>query len=332
MSKPHLADVAREAGVSVGAASLALSGRGRISEATRQRVREAAARLGYAADPIARAMRGGVLPLVGLVITDLADPAEFEMWAAFWSQVMGTLSVAAARRKFGFVLLPALADTELTSVPLAGYALIGTDVPDAEVDAAVATGRPVLTDTLTTNPGVAVRIDVGYEASTLAALDHLHLMGATRPGLLGVGNDTGWGRAVTEGHRRWQERSGVDSPMGDLLSADHPGEEAVEHLLEQGVDAIVTVFTDPDAIVGTLARHGRTVGDDIMVVAVDEDFHGHFARQGITTVGIGLRDVIHRAVDRFVDLIEGDQTSSRLVSCAISVNPRRSSGPLVRGS
>jgi LacI family transcriptional regulator len=51
-SRPTLQSVARAAGVSVGTASEALRGIGRISEGTRERVRAAAARLCYAPDPI----------------------------------------------------------------------------------------------------------------------------------------------------------------------------------------------------------------------------------------------------------------------------------------
>lgn len=332
MSKPHLADVAREAGVSVGAASLALSGRGRIAEATRQRVREAAERLGYHADPVARAMRGGRLPLIGLVLTDLRDPAEFELWAAFWSQALTSLSLAAVTRHYGFVLLPRLAGTDLSAVPLAGYAVIGTDVSDDDVQAALATGLPVLTDSAVDDPAISVRIAVDYDRTLIDTLEHLRAAGARLPGVLGVGNDTGWGRSVVEGHRQWVRSTGIDAPIVDMqpdaFEGEHPGERAVEHLLEQGVDAIVTVFTDPRAILSAAERHGRTIGRDLLVVAIDEDFQGDFARHDITTVSIDLPDIIGRSVDRFIAVIEGAATAPAVVPTTATLHRRGSSGPL----
>ena len=59
-SSPLMADVARTAGVSVAAVSIALSGRGsstRVSEATRLKIRKAALRLGYRPDIRGRSLR-----------------------------------------------------------------------------------------------------------------------------------------------------------------------------------------------------------------------------------------------------------------------------------
>ena len=68
-AKKTLADVARLAGVSVSTASIAFSGSGPISEATRGRVRAAAAELGYdGPDPRARSLRQGRSGVIGIVL------------------------------------------------------------------------------------------------------------------------------------------------------------------------------------------------------------------------------------------------------------------------
>ena len=71
---PTIADVARHCGVSVASVSNALSGTGRVSEKTRERVLEAARRLGYSASPVARALRMQRSWSMGLVIPDIANP------------------------------------------------------------------------------------------------------------------------------------------------------------------------------------------------------------------------------------------------------------------
>lgn len=64
-----LADVARLAGVSVSTASIAFSGSGPISDSTRERVRAAAAELGYdGPDPRARSLRQGRSGVIGIVL------------------------------------------------------------------------------------------------------------------------------------------------------------------------------------------------------------------------------------------------------------------------
>src|ERR1700760_4769758 len=65
-----IADVARLAGVSQGPASKALNGRGSISPDTVRRVREAADKLGYQANTLARGLLAGRTWTVGLITTD----------------------------------------------------------------------------------------------------------------------------------------------------------------------------------------------------------------------------------------------------------------------
>lgn len=70
-ARPTLAAVARLAGVSNSTASLAFSGTGPVSEATRERVLDAAKRLNYAGpDPRARSLRRGRSGIVGVVMEE----------------------------------------------------------------------------------------------------------------------------------------------------------------------------------------------------------------------------------------------------------------------
>ncbi|MEA1065078.1 Mal regulon transcriptional regulator MalI [Apirhabdus apintestini] len=67
-------DVAEAAGVSVSTVSLVLSGKGRISSATGQRVNDAVARLGFVRNHQAAALRGGQSGAIGLIVRDLSHP------------------------------------------------------------------------------------------------------------------------------------------------------------------------------------------------------------------------------------------------------------------
>jgi LacI family transcriptional regulator, galactose operon repressor len=69
-------ELAEYTGLSPAAVSYALRGK-QVSAETQQRVQEAAAELGYEADPIARALAGGATAVVGLLVGSLAD---------FWNQ------------------------------------------------------------------------------------------------------------------------------------------------------------------------------------------------------------------------------------------------------
>lgn len=65
-----IADVAAKAGVSVGTASKALNGRGRLRDETRARVRSAADELGFAPNNVARSLLTGRTFTVGVITTD----------------------------------------------------------------------------------------------------------------------------------------------------------------------------------------------------------------------------------------------------------------------
>lgn len=70
-----LHDVAREAGVSLATASRALNGSTRkVADAYRERVEQAAARLGYTANLSAQATARGTSAIVALLVADIADP------------------------------------------------------------------------------------------------------------------------------------------------------------------------------------------------------------------------------------------------------------------
>ncbi|MBQ0866919.1 LacI family DNA-binding transcriptional regulator [Streptomyces smyrnaeus] len=73
--RPTSRDVARLAGVSHTAVSFVFNGRaeGNLSLATQERIREAAAQLGYRPDPVARGLRSRRTAVIGLVTDEIAS-------------------------------------------------------------------------------------------------------------------------------------------------------------------------------------------------------------------------------------------------------------------
>ncbi len=69
-----IADVAREAGVSVQTVSRVLNGKGEVSSRTRERVRATIAQLGYRPNSVARSLVTRRTTTLGLVVPDIANP------------------------------------------------------------------------------------------------------------------------------------------------------------------------------------------------------------------------------------------------------------------
>jgi len=86
-------DVALAAGVSVSTVSLVLSGKGRISQATGQRVNAAIEELGFVRNRQAAALRGGLSGVIGLIVTDLCNPfyAELTTGLTEWLEAEGRM-------------------------------------------------------------------------------------------------------------------------------------------------------------------------------------------------------------------------------------------------
>jgi len=74
---PTILDIAHAAGVSRTTASAALSGSGRISEATREHIRAVADELGYQPNPAARHLRTGRKGAIGVYIAEGLIPHAF---------------------------------------------------------------------------------------------------------------------------------------------------------------------------------------------------------------------------------------------------------------
>jgi DNA-binding LacI/PurR family transcriptional regulator len=79
-----MADVAREADVSLMTVSRVVNEKGEVSPATRQRVLEVIEQLGYRPSAIARGLATQRTGSLGLVMPDVANPF-FLMWRTVWN-------------------------------------------------------------------------------------------------------------------------------------------------------------------------------------------------------------------------------------------------------
>lgn len=196
-----LGDVAREAGVSMGTASDALSGRGRMTEATRSTVRETAMRLGYRANILARGLRTGRTHTIGLHLLNAADSFEIEY---FRELVAGVLDVA-VRHDYDLNLLSSDPDRRrLAAAQVDGIIIpdpIATDVRAIEL---LHSHVPVVAgERFPPGMPVAPVIGVDHETALAELLDHAHAHGSRRPVLFAADEQSGWGVVLRDAFVRW---------------------------------------------------------------------------------------------------------------------------------
>lgn len=295
-----LEEVARRAQVSTATASRALSGRGRLAEATRQRVRAAAAELGYVASAAASSLATGRTLSIGVLVPLL------DRW--FFATVLDGIAARLAPRGYDLTLYNVTDDaaqrrhlfgTALRRGRVDAVIALSLRLDDDEIDQLLALGLPVV-GLGAPSPRVAtLRVDdvaVAHAATAhLLSLGHRRIAhvgqstmpsaagpAATPPGIQALDIPTLRG----QGFERALREAGVE-PAG-FVAADFTidGGHRAAHRLLSGPDRPTAIFAASDEMAfGALfaARElGLDVPGDVSVVGVDgHEMSGFF---GLTTI------------------------------------------------
>jgi DNA-binding LacI/PurR family transcriptional regulator len=272
-------DVARRAGCSQSTVSLVLSGkgRGRISAATEQAVRAAAAELGYRPNVAARTLRTGVARTVGLVVPDITNP--------FFGRMMRGAQRAAQRAGYTVVLVDAGGnrDWEAESVqallagPSDGLLLFEVALPPGAAERAIG---------IEMTPGElpVVRLDV--ESGIDAAVSHLLELGHRRIGHVASAfvAPTFDLRAARLAARLQEAGLEVVARVESLFTFEQ-ARAASRPLLDAGVTAVVC---DDDILAGGFYLAARAAGvsipGDISVIGFDDLDFARVLAPPLTTV------------------------------------------------
>ncbi|WP_019203548.1 LacI family DNA-binding transcriptional regulator [Tsukamurella sp. 1534] len=318
---PHrvtLADVAREAGVSVATVSFVLSGREgmRITESTADRVRAASERLGYRPDLAARSLRAKSTMTLGLV----SDTIGSEPYAGY--MVRGAIEEASATSR-----MVILAETE-------DYRADGADLVEAMLDRRV--------DGLIY--GAMFTRDV-VPPARLATVPHVFLncLPATLSGPAVVPAERAAGRTAAAALLEAGHRDGIHHIGGRQVCDRHPdgiyagherlagvGEELAssgvelagvaecEWIPEEGYRVVADLLesTRPSALIcandrtafgayQALQDSGLSVPQDVSVVSFDDSQLAGWMRPGLTSVALPHLEMGARAVEL---LVSGDLT------------------------
>jgi LacI family transcriptional regulator len=292
---PTLADVAREAGVAISTASRSFTNPPRVNARTRERIVEAADRLGYRPNALARALESGRTRTVGLVVSDITNPH-------FFGLIRGAEQQAATA---GYTLV--LADTrqsperELEVIArissfVDGFILAASRLPTDKLSAKIDNKPVVLVNRQV--PGVP-SVVTDHVDGPRHVVEHLHSLGHRRLVFLG-GPRQSWSGAM-----RWnavRERATTLGMEASLLGPFPPsiegGPAAADAALGAGATAVIA-HNDLLAI-GALRRfaeRGVRIPEQVSVVGFDDIFGSDFCTPPLTTLAGPLEMVGRSAVD-----------------------------------
>lgn len=263
-AKPNLAAVAALAGVSASTASLAFSGAGPVSAATRARVLAAAERLDYAGpDPRAQSLRRGRSGIIGVVIEDrlrdaFRDPVNIAM-------LDGIADVTGAAGLGLLLLTDTGGAADIALAPMDAVVLVGCST---RLDHSVVTlrqrGIPIVAIEAPHMEGV-VPIDLDNREATRRGAEHLRALGHTRVALvtLPLGSGRERGELTPEREAASSAHTATERILGarDVFT-DATGRIAAGSLIEEGLAAGLALLGAADRPTAVIAQ------SDLLAVGV----------------------------------------------------------------
>jgi DNA-binding LacI/PurR family transcriptional regulator len=330
-ARPRLEDVAAEVGLSTASVSLVLRGAAGPSAGTRERVLEAAARLGYRPDRTASLLARRHSRLIGVMMDvrssyhgELVEEVHEAAEQHGYDLVLSTITRARDEQRAVETLLDSRCEALL---------LLGPDASAAWLTAldrqlpVVVVGRPV------PSAGVDV-VRAADDEGVGRAVDHLVELGHRQiayvdggPGTIAASRRTGFERAM--------RRHGMQDQVR-VLPGDHTEESGMRaaHLVTDGdppPTAVVT-FNDRVAVglLDALSRVGLQVPRDVSIVGYDDSPLSRLAHVGLTTVSQNSSELTRHAVAAIVERLDGGRTDHREVVLLPHLVVRNTTGPAPR--
>ncbi|WP_374398638.1 LacI family DNA-binding transcriptional regulator [Niveibacterium sp.] len=337
-----LVEVGRLAGVTPATVSNVLRGRGRVSDATRERVLAAVQQLGYRPNLNARALVEGRPHTIALIVSSIANPFYPEF----------ALAVEKAVRKRDYFLLvcntnndPAQEAAYLDAVggSLAqGVLVMNADfVRVEELLALRRRGVPVVL-CMWEKPDEAPElpyIGVDFHQAGVIAAEHLLKLGHTRIGAVVGSEPTGNHIWRYRGFCDALARAGVPHPPeevrfgGDTIDA---GRNAAHGLLAAVPDLSAIFVSNDLPAIGVLqaaADLGLEVPSDLSVIGITDIQLAHQVRPALTTVAVPSEEAAELAVQLMMEVIEdGNNTVPRHAMTSVPQLVVRDSTARVRRS
>lgn len=283
-------DVADAAGVSIATVSRALHGLPRVSEATRQRVLDAAGALSYVASPSASSLAGGQTMAIGVVapfvnrwfFAAAVHSAEELLRPAGYDMLLYSLGTDADERR-------RILTGNLLRKRVDGVLVLGLQPDAGEVAALSSAGGPVAIIGTEVPGWGSVRID--DEATARTAMRHLLRLGHRRIGYIGGDRDDPLhSTAPTDRHRGYRtELAAAGIALDASLEAIggftvRGGMAAMARLLAQRPTAVFAASDEMAMGAAHAARRaGLRVPQDLSVIGIDD--HEMAELFDLTTVG-----------------------------------------------
>ncbi|MET8805456.1 LacI family DNA-binding transcriptional regulator [Streptomyces sp. NPDC004546] len=310
-----ITDVARMAGVSTSTVSHVINGTRPVRDETRIRVEEAVRATGYRRDSLARAMRRSRTDSIGLILTDVSEPAFAAMARGVEREAMDAgctvlLANSGEDPDLEARALEVLAERRVDGLLIAPVARSHREVITAVVDQ----GTPVvLIDRL---DGVkADQVGVENTAPMRELVLHLVAHGHQRIALAAGDTDVSTIAERRRGYLEALDEAGIAADDTLIVTGTGRADDTRERMTgvlrqSQPPSAVVAASTETAAGVLAAAKGlGLTTPEDFAFATFDGFPYADLFRPGITTITQPAHEIGATAMQLLLSRIDGTLTS-----------------------
>ena len=317
-----MADVAREAGVSLQTVSRAINNKGVINEETKKAILEIADRMGFRPSGIARSLATKRTTTIGLIVTDITNP--------FFSEIARGVEDVAYSLSYNVFLCNTGEDvareqTALNSLfekQVDGLILCSSRLEEADLVKRIKEfGHVILINRRLEEPadGIAtITIDDAWGAEI--AVTHFISRGHKKIVLL-AGPQRSWsGKNRLLGFQSGLRKNGLE-PDPELILYCEPdiqcGFQTTSQLLRKRSDVTAILAYNDLVAVGALQacqNLKRPVPDKIAIIGCDDIPLASLVTPPLSTIRVSKQDIGAAAMRTLITIMEGkDPTSSQIV-------------------
>lgn len=306
-------DVADFAKVSIATVSYVLNNSAPVSNATRQRVAEAVAFLGFRPNSTARNLRAHRTHMIGYTWHDLVPGQVKSILDRF------VYGMARAVEDHGYHLLTFTQRSEsaihvyeelLHSGRVDGFVLSDVTHDDPRVRRLMELNAPFVTFGRTRPDWNHAYVDVESEQGIRMAVEHLVAQGHQRIGMLGFSSDEMVGALRTRAFNEAVQAAGLEMRTEWQALAPNTidgGEQAATQVMAAPIRPTALVCHSDNLAVGAhvyLEQIGLRPGSHVALTGCDDDPMSRIMRPALTTVNQPVEQVAERVVDLLLRQIE----------------------------
>lgn len=303
-SSARLADIAKETGFSVNTVSLALRGSSRISEETRALIQQAADRLSYVPNGLARSLVQKKSNTIGIIFRDLSNP--------LFISAAKTIEKMLAKQGYMLIILSAKEDGVAEINALISQQVQGILIYPVWTERAVSCFErlrkenfPLVLMNFNGKPNNLDMVYVDRQIGGYIATEHLIKLGHTQ--IAAIADDglklAGYRQALDHYHCAADSRLIYCTSVRDYQC----GYDAAEHLFTHyaGLFSAVFATTDRSAIgfMRYCQEHCIRIPQDVSLIGYDNNDVSAFVDVPLTTVSYHVAEEAAQAVNLLLQRI-----------------------------